>query len=81
MTEQEEMRAELLRLQAENAALKAAGRPKHGLKVTDKGGLSLYGLGRFPVTLYKSQWLALIAMAGVIAEFIKANDSKLTTKE
>lgn len=84
-----EIKAELARLQAENASLKAKRGQEGSLcKVTDKGGLSVYGLGRFPVTLYKSQWVKLIGdgteahpgMISQIQEFIKANADKLTEK-
>jgi len=51
------------------------------LKVSEKGGLSLYGMGRFPVTLYKEQWLRILASAPEIEAFIRENDSKLKTKE
>ena len=50
------------------------------LKVSEKGGLSVYGLGRFPVTLYKEQWLKLLDMAGEIRAFIAENESSLKTK-
>jgi len=50
------------------------------LKISDKQGLSVYGLGRFPVTLYKSQWIRLLAHAKTIAEFIKTHDSELADK-
>jgi len=51
------------------------------LKVSEKGALSVYGLGRFPVTLYREQWEKLLGMADAIKEFIKANDSTLKKKE
>ena len=51
------------------------------LKVSEKGGVSVYGLGRFPITLYKEQWAKLLDMADDIRAFIKENDSKLKTKE
>ena len=51
------------------------------MKVSEKGGLSVYGLGRFPVTLYKEQWTKLLAMADQIKEFIVENNDKLKTKE
>jgi hypothetical protein len=51
------------------------------LKVSEKGAVSLYGMGRFPVTLYKEQWLRILASAPVIEAFIQENDSKLKTKE
>ena len=74
---------ELARLRAENEALKAQALAsvKTGLKITEKGGLSVYGMGRFPVTLYKSQWLKLLDKAEAIKDFIKANDEKLAAKE
>jgi len=75
----EDMKAELERLRAENAALKSGGTLR--LKVSEKGGVSLYGMGRFPVTLYKEQWLKLLDMADEIRAFIKANDTKLKTKD
>ena len=77
-----EMQAELERLRAENAQLKS--KDKGGglaLKVSEKGGVSLYGMGRFPVTLYKEQWLRILASAPEIEAFIRENDSKLKTKE
>lgn len=72
--------AELAKLRAENASLKAKDKGV-SLKVTDKGGLSMYGLGRFPVTLYKSQWLKLIASVEQIKAFIEEAGDTLTTKE
>lgn len=74
-------RAELEKLRAENAKLKATPAPALTLKVSDKGGLSLYGMGRFPVTLYKEQWLKILNMADTIRAFIAANDSKLKAKD
>ena len=76
----EDMKAELERLRAENAALKGGG-AKPRLKVSEKGAVSIYGMGRFPVTLYKEQWLRLLDMADEIRAFIKANDSQLKRKE
>ena len=76
-----DVQAELERLRAENAALKA--RPSRGaisLKVSEKGGVSVYGLGRFPVTLYKEQWTKLLDMAGEIRAFLKEHDAELKTK-
>lgn len=73
---------ELARLRAENAALRV-GKAQRGLslKVTEKGGLSVYGLGRFPVTLYRGQWERLLGEAQAIQAFIEANASKLSTKD
>ena len=75
--------SELERLRAENAALKASNARRGGVsfKVSKKGGVSVYGLGRFPVTLYKEQWVRLLAMADEIRNFIRENDSALKTKE
>ena len=72
---------ELARLRAENQALKAGARKGISLRVSDKGGVSVYGLGRFPVTLYKEQWLKLLDVADEIRAFIRANDAQLKTKE
>ena len=76
----DEMQAELQRLRAENEALKKSGRSKLAMKVSEKGALSVYGMGRFPVTLYKEQWLKLIAMGDEIKAFIEANNESLKTK-
>jgi hypothetical protein len=77
----EDVKAELERLRAENAALKSRPARAVSLKVSEKGGLSVYGLGRFPVTLYKEQWAKLLDMADDIRTFLKENDAKLKTKE
>jgi len=76
----EDLKAELERLRAENERLK--NRPGRGtsLKVSEKGGVSVYGLGRFPVTLYKEQWTKLLAMADEIRAFLKEHDGELKTK-
>lgn len=76
----DDMKAELERLRAENERLKQRSVRVGSLKVSDKGGVSVYGLGRFPVTLYKEQWTRLLDMADEIRAFIKENDSKLKTK-
>jgi hypothetical protein len=76
----EEMRAELERLRAENEALKKGSARPSGLKVSEKGGVSVYGLGRFPVTLYQEQWLKLLDMADDIRAFIRDNADKLKKK-
>jgi hypothetical protein len=62
----DDLKAELERLRQENAALKKETSSGMRLKVSDKGGVSVYGLGRFPVTLYKEQWLRLLDMADEI---------------
>lgn len=77
----EDLRAELARLQKENAALKQGAARGVSMKVSEKGGLSIYGLGRFPVTLYKEQWTKLLDMADEIRQFIAANEGKLKSKD
>ena len=77
----DDIQAELERLRAENEALKKPGRGNLSMKVSEKGALSVYGMGRFPVTLYKEQWLRLLTMADDIKSFIEANNERLKTKE
>ena len=77
----EDLQAELDRLRAENERLKKGGRGKLAMKVSEKGALSVYGMGRFPVTLYKEQWLRLLSMAEEIKAFIEANQDRLKSKE
>ena len=72
---------ELARLRDENAKLKDRAQRAISLKVSEKGGVSVYGLGRFPVTLYKEQWTRLLDMADDIRAFIRENESKLKVKE
>lgn len=76
-----EMQEELERLRAENAKLKTKDKGGITLKVSEKGAVSLYGMGRFPVTLYKEQWLRVLASAAEIEAFIRENESRLKTKE
>jgi hypothetical protein len=75
-----DMQAELERLRAENQALKKTTSKGISLKVSLKGALSVYGMGRFPVTLYKEQWLKLLDMSDDIRSFIQANESQLKSK-
>jgi hypothetical protein len=83
MTSPEQMAAELERLRAENEALKAANenRRRVYLKVSDKGAVSLYGLGRFPVTLYVEQWETILGMADEVRTFMTENAGKLKRKD
>jgi hypothetical protein len=81
MATEAELKAELEKLKAENEALKARGSRGVSLKVSEKGAVSVYGMGRFPVTLYQEQWLKLLDMADEIRTFIKDNESKLKKKE
>jgi hypothetical protein len=74
------MRAELERLRAENEALKKGAAKGVSMKVSEKGGLSVYGLGRFPITLYQEQWLKLMDMSEEIRAFIAAHKSELKAK-
>src|SRR5271156_1733723 len=66
----EELKAELERLRDENAALKKGASTSIRMKVSEKGAVSIYGMGRFPVTLYKEQWLKLLDMSADIRAFI-----------
>ena len=59
----------------------AKSQPRATLKVTEKGAVSMYGLGRFPVTLYYSQWVKLIERIEDVKAFIEANKAKLSIKE
>lgn len=80
MTEAE-MKAELERLKAENESLKQRTSKGISLKVSEKGGVSVYGMGRFPITLYKEQWIKLLDMSDDLRRFIEENASKLKVKE
>ena len=79
----DDLKAEIERLKAENDALKSKKNAKGvlSMKVSEKGALSVYGMGRFPVTLYKEQWLKLLGIADEIKTFIEENDERLKTKE
>lgn len=79
----DDLKAEIERLKAENENLKnkKMGKGTLSMKVSEKGALSVYGMGRFPVTLYKEQWLKLLGIADEIKKFIEENDSRLKTKE
>ena len=75
--ETNEMIRELERLRAENETLKETKSDNVSFKVGQKGGMSMYGLGRFPVTLYKSQWLILLSATDKIRTFLKDHDHEL----
>lgn len=77
----DDVKAELERLRAENEALKRRTEKGTSLKVSEKGAVSVYGLGRFPVTLYQEQWLKLLGMADDIRAFISENEGRLKKKE
>jgi hypothetical protein len=76
----EDLKSEVERLRAENEALKRSSSKGLSMKVSEKGALSVYGLGRFPVTLYKEQWLRLLEMTEDIRAFIKQNETQLRSK-
>ena len=71
---------ELERLRKENEALKK-GPSGPRMKVSEKGAVSVYGMGRFPVTLYKEQWVKLLDMSAEIRAFIAANEAQLKSKD
>lgn len=76
----EDIQSELERLRAENAALKQKRTGSVSMKVSEKGAVSVYGLGRFPVTLYQEQWAKLLGLADEIKVFIEENKAKLKVK-
>jgi len=76
----EDLKAELERLRRENEALKKGATRGVSIKVSEKGGVSVYGLGRFPITLYQEQWLKLLDMSDELREFIAAHKSELKAK-
>ena len=76
----EELKSEIERLRAENEALKISSSKGLSMRVSEKGAVSVYGLGRFPVTLYKEQWLRVLDMADDIKEFIRQNDAQLKSR-
>ena len=76
----DDLKNELERLRKENAALKKGAATGISMKVSEKGGLSVYGMGRFPITLYKEQWLKLMDMSDEIRAFIAANEATLKAK-
>lgn len=76
----EDLKAELDRLRKENESLKKGAAKGISMKVSEKGGLSIYGLGRFPITLYKEQWTKLLDLSDEIRSFLAAHDAELKTK-
>jgi len=77
----EDVMAELERLRKENESLKKGAARGVSMKVSEKGGLSVYGLGRFPITFYKEQWTKLLDMADDIRAFMKEHDAHLKSKD
>ena len=78
---EEDVQAELARLRAENETLRKKRNTATSMKVSEKGAVSVYGLGRFPVTLYQEQWKKLLFMADDIKTFIEENKDRLKVKE
>ena len=78
---EENVQQELERLRAENEALKKKRNTAVSMKVSEKGAVSVYGLGRFPVTLYQEQWHKLLSVADEIKSFIEENKASLKVKE
>jgi hypothetical protein len=76
----EDLKGELERLRAENETLRARTARGISLRVSEKGAVSVYGLGRFPVTLYKEQWIKLLEMAEDIRAFIRDHEAELKAK-
>lgn len=83
MSTSEELKAEIERLKTENESLKKpkAGSQNFSLKVSEKGGVSVYGVGRFPVTLYKEQWKTILDKTDEIRTFLKENEAALKSKD
>ena len=81
MATEDELRAELERLKAENESLKNRRSGALSMKVSEKGGLSVYGLGRFPVTLYQEQWLKLLDLSDEIRGFIRDHQPELKKRD
>jgi hypothetical protein len=76
----DDLQAKIARLEAENAALKAKEKRGTYLRVSEKGGVSLYGMRRFPVTFYREEWERILALGDEIRAFIAAHAGELKTK-
>lgn len=80
----EAMKAEIEKLRKANASMEKELKKKTlgiSFKVSPKGGMSVYGLGRFPVTLYKSQWEQLLERKDDMLEFLEEHVDELKTKD
>ncbi|MBE0568992.1 MAG: hypothetical protein IH577_04885 [Deltaproteobacteria bacterium] len=73
----EELLARITELEKRSGA-KRSGKPE--FRVGEKGGVSVYGLGRFPVTLYYEQWIRLLDAAGELRAFLESNKGRLKLK-
>jgi hypothetical protein len=80
VSEAELLKAAMDKIAALEAQISAQSSGTLTFKVSDKGAVSCYGLGRFPATFYKSQWERLLANADKLRAFIKANEASLTVK-
>ncbi|MCU1323452.1 MAG: hypothetical protein JWM43_3101 [Acidobacteriaceae bacterium] len=78
---EEDLKAEIEKLLKENEQLKTKSDRGLSLKVSEKGGVSLYGIGRFPITLYKEQWRKILGIASEIEAFIKEHEPTLKSKD
>ncbi len=78
---EEDLLAQLKALKAENELLKQKKNSAISMKVSEKGAVSVYGLGRFPVTLYQEQWMKLLSLSDEIKQFIDENRAQLKVKE
>ena len=76
----DDMQAELERLRAENQALKERSEKSLRLQVSAKGGVSLYGIRRFPITFYADEWDIVLGMSNEIQQFIRENEGDLKRK-
>ena len=77
MADDQDLQAEVARLRAENEALKSRTERDLRLKVSEKGGVSLYGIRRFPVTFYADEWDTILGKADDIRTFIGENEGAL----
>ena len=77
MADDQDLQAEVARLRAENEALKSRPERDLRLKVSEKGGVSLYGIRRFPVTFYADEWDTILGKANDIRAFIGENEGAL----
>lgn len=76
----DDLKAELARLKAENEALRAKEKRGTHLRVSEKGGVSLYGMRRFPITFYREEWEKILGMGDEIRAFIAQRAAELKTK-